>query len=459
MASVLPAAPAAEKKRLLPSFDRCAWVALAALVLVFVGQYFAFGYHICPDTRKYIAFSPRVNFLYPWFLAALRGVFGEESYLSWCAIVQNVFLAWSVFSLCEYLRRQLDLSNAGYLGVTFTAGACFLLQLVFTGNHILASNVIFSEGLAYPLYILLIKYTFAAWRYPSVKNALLAALFSFLLIGARGQLSWTLLIVLALGIRAMRAASRCRAISVAAGAALAAAVFLLCSALNTASNAYKHGFGQNATMGRSVVLATAIWCSEPEDAALFPEDSPERGFLEDVNAFIDEEGCAARCAPEGLIDRFYYFTDLYDTLKDSLSTFMLEYTPLENATAFSVRIALRLAAHRPLSLLRHTSMNFLAGAVRSVAIFSPAFIVLAAVFYLVTLVTALVCRKKGVLVLESRLMLAALLLTLLNCWFVSLGVFALSRYMFYSLPLLYLAAEILFIRLLLLLFKKKPAET
>ena len=56
-------------------------------------------------------------------------------------------------------------------------------------------------------------------------------------------------------------------------------------------------------------------------------------------------------------------------------------------------------------------------------------------------------------------MLAALLLTLLNCWFVSLGVFALSRYMFYSLPLLYLAAEILFIRLLLLLFKKKPAET
>ena len=55
-------------------------------------------------------------------------------------------------------------------------------------------------------------------------------------------------------------------------------------------------------------------------------------------------------------------------------------------------------------------------------------------------------------------MLGALSLTTLNCWFVSLGVFALPRYMFYNLPLLYISAEILFLRLLLQFFRKKSAK-
>lgn len=458
MTSCILAPHTGAKEQLLPKFERSTRIALAALIIVFLGQLAVFGYYICPDTKKYIAFSSRVNFLYPWYLAALRTVFGEEQYFIWCAIVQNLFLAWAIFSLCEYLQRELDLTTAGFWGITFTAAACFLLQLVFTSNGIFAPNVIFSEGLAYPLYLLLAKYFFAGWRYPSKKLLCLTALFSFLLIGTRGQLSWTLLLILALGIRTLRAAGRSCAISCVATAALAAAVFLLCSALNTASNAYKNGFGQNATMGRSVVLATAIWCSEPEDTVLFSEDSPERAFLEEVNAFIDEKGCAARYAPDELITRFYYFTDRYDTLKDALSTFMLNHVPLKELTLFSIRIALRLAAHRPLALLRHTSMNFLAGAVRSVAIFSPMFIILAALFYLITLVTVLMCRKTGILAAECRLMLGALSLTTLNCWFVSLGVFALPRYMFYNLPLLYISAEILFLRLLLQFFRKKSAK-
>lgn len=449
-----------EKDRALPRFDRAAAVVLIGVTAIFLVQFGFKGCSFAPDTKSYVAFSSRVNFFYPWFLALFRAVFGDTHYFFFCALFQNLLTAWCIFSLCEYLRRQLSLPFAGFLGVAVTMSGCFLMQLVFTENGSVTSNIIISEGLAYPFYLLFVKYVLYAWEKPAVKGLVPAVLFSFALIAVRGQLSWTALVIFVLTIRALRHKKTSRIRSAVIGAAVAAAVYLLCSGLNTFSNVYQHGTRQNSTMGRSVILATAFYCSEAEDASLFPENSDEQACANDIIHFIDENKCAARYAPESVTEHFFYFTKEYDVLKDNLSTFVLKYTDVENATAFCLRMAGRIILCHPRNVLCHTSMNFLAGAVRSIAIFSTPFIVLSVLFYLISIAAVIFCRRKKILVREYRYMLAALILTCINCWFVSMGVFALSRYMFYNLPLLYTGAEIFFLRFLSFFFAKgKPGSS
>ena len=447
-----------ENGRALPRFDRAAAIVLIAVTAVFLAQFGFKGCSFAPDTKSYVAFSSRVNFLYPWFLAVFRAVFGETHYFFFCALFQNLLTAWCIFSLCEYLRRQLSLTFAGFLGIAVTMSGCFLMQLVFTENGSVTSNIIISEGLAYPFYLLFVKYALYAWEKATVKGLLPAALLSFALIAVRGQLSWTILVIFVLTVRALRHKKISRVRSAVIGAAVAAAVYLLCSGLNTCSNVYQHGTRQNSTMGRSVILATAFYCSEADDASLFPEDSDERACANDIINFIDENKCAARYAPESITERFFYFTKEYDVLKDNLSAFTLKYTDVEDATVFCLRMAGRIILCHPWNVLCHTSMNFLAGAVRSVAIFSAPFIVLSVLFYLISIAAVIFCRRKKILVRESRYMLAALVLTCINCWFVSMGVFALSRYMFYNLPLLYTGAEIFFLRFLSFFLAKGKSD-
>ena len=63
-------------------------------------------------------------------------------------------------------------------------------------------------------------------------------------------------------------------------------------------------------------------------------------------------------------------------------------------------------------------------------------------FYACCLVGILICRKLRILESERRFLLSVLVMTFLNCFFVSFGVYAINRYMFYNLPLLYIGAEI-----------------
>ena len=114
----------------------------------------------------------------------------------------------------------------------------------------------------------------------------------------------------------------------------------------------------------------------------------------------------------------------------------------------------KLVLANPGAYLLHCAQNGLVGLIRTVAILRPGINILAGLFYLYLLGCLLISHKKETLKNERLLTCLGLLCALLNALVMAPGVFALSRYMFYNLPIMYFAA-ILFLRGLVMEWRKK----
>ena len=87
--------------------------------------------------------------------------------------------------------------------------------------------------------------------------------------------------------------------------------------------------------------------------------------------------------------------------------------------------------------------------IRTVAILKPGINLMVGVFFAYLMICLLLSRKNEHLQNERRLTCLGLLCAALNALIMAPGVFALSRYMIYNMPIMYLAA-ILFLRGLIL---------
>ena len=104
--------------------------------------------------------------------------------------------------------------------------------------------------------------------------------------------------------------------------------------------------------------------------------------------------------------------------------------------------------------LLHCAQNALVGLIRTVAILRPGINLYACAFYVFLAICLLISRKNENLKSIRQMTCLGLLCVLLNALVMGPGVFALSRYMFYNLPIMYYTA-ILFLRALFLEWRKK----
>ncbi len=329
--------------------------------------------------------------------------------------------------------------------LTFTGS--YFIQLFFNDSHSSISNIICSEGLSYPLYFLFFKYLLDTLFTHRKSSWAITWIFAFLLTCVREQLTWTLLLCCGTGPKVFSDRSRrSRAGAWAVSLLIAILIFFSTTQISVATNRMHHGLNTHNSMGRSVILATAAYCSSPQDAKAFPELSVERTVFLAINEHIEETRSGERFAPEGLYQRFAYYSAHYDTLKDHLSSVMEDAGIPADDSGIYYSIAATLAVRNVKTLFRHVLLNFYAGMIRSITDFRRYLTAAAAILYCIALGWLAIFSRYKTMVWERTLLGTALIASVINAAFVAFGVFALSRYMFYNLPILYVSGEICFFR-------------
>lgn len=416
-------------------------VAVFLLVMIFAGQFLVLGITYSPDTVRFEEFSEEVYPLYPAVLYFFRTLFGTELGYPLLGLFQNLLLAAGIFLLVDYLRSVYDLDDLSYLFAVFLCAAVFLVQKWFTRKGIISSNTLFSEALSLPLYLIFFRYALETFQKRKPKPFLLSCIFALGLILTRGQLYWVLVVIF---LNAFRLADLERGKALLAGL-LACAVI----AGSVQGTRYLQTVSVRDSQTKSPVgfflLSTAVYCSQPGDAQLFPEASGERQLFDAARAFMD--------APENLASFSYETGDLtsrqkkfeasYDPLKAVLRT---EYASLTAAGGHASlgEMTRVLLLENPGAFILHCIQNMLTALIRTVAILRPVVNALAGLFLMLMLLAAVILRRDPRFLKETEFVTLGLLCTFLNAWIMAPGVFALSRYVFYNMPVLHLAAMLLF---------------
>jgi hypothetical protein len=298
----------------------------------------------------------------------------------------------------------------------------------------------FSEAFSIPFYFLFFRYTLESYITRKSIPFLFSTLWALLLILTRGQLYWVIILVVICGMR-LDNLSRTKVITYTA---------LSCMIIVGGVQGGRHlqtlnyNYSQTKNPANLIVLSTAIYCSEPNDHLLFEAGSGERQLLESIRPSMDdpENPFAFSYETGNLTQRHNRFESEYDNLKERINKIYKQLIS-EGYDLSLLKITALLIIANPVSFFLHCGQNALVALIRTVAILRPVLNIYAISFFLLVIILLIVTRNNPSLLSARQFASLAILCSLLNALIMAPGVFALSRYVFYNMPIMYLAAFVL----------------
>lgn len=417
-----------------------------ALAVFFIVQFLFHGISYAPDTPQFEVFGKAVYPMYPLAMWVFRSIFGVELGYNLLGVFQNLLLATGIFSLVDYARRVFRMGNACYVFSTIVLAMVFVVQKWFTKSGIISSNTLFSEAFSLPFYLLFFRFSLEAFLERNKKAFVFSGVFALACILTRGQLYWTVIIVVINSFLTANGNRRKALFS----ALIACALIVGCvQGARTLQTARVEDEQTKSPVGM-FLLTTAIYCSDNDDATLFAEETGERRIFEKARSWMDEPKRLAAFSYESgdLTNRQRKFETYYDRLKLGL---IGEYEAVrdEGMSTDLAKMTATLIFANLGAFITHCAQNMLTGLIRTVAILRPFINILACLFLVFMLVCSIVMRKNVRLRKEGELACLGLMCTVLNALIMAPGVFAISRYVVYNMSVLYLAAILLLRRLLL----------
>ena len=135
------------KKRWIP------FLLLAALLLFFEGMFLAYGPGVYNDSEQYLQMHIHREPLYPLFLWVFR-LCTPEHYLVLMGILQNLFMAVSIWLLTGSIARKFSLSIGWQLLLVLLQVFPHLMTKYFSVMSVFITNSVMSEALTFPLFTL-----------------------------------------------------------------------------------------------------------------------------------------------------------------------------------------------------------------------------------------------------------------------------------------------------------------
>ena len=141
-----------------------------------------------PDSQGYLNMDIYRSAGYPLFIALHKFLFGSK-YISFLIFSQFVLIIYSVFNLKNKIALHLKLSKRQSFFI-------LLLLLAPVFYEIKVINVVLSEALAYPLYLLIVGNLFDFIATKHFKNIVYSCLLLLILIQVRGQFMFLVVVML-----------------------------------------------------------------------------------------------------------------------------------------------------------------------------------------------------------------------------------------------------------------------
>ncbi len=461
---------------LISPFRKDKWFAgiqFAALAAVFLSFYFLFGVLIAGDSNSYLSASVRVSPFYPTLISGFRLLFGDAFYLNALILFQELLAAYAICSLSQYLGQRLALPRGITVIVSLVFLTGYVLRCVAVNKEALYCNTVLTEGIAYPLYFLFMKYFFASILDKKFSYVFTMLLLCTVLSCTRGQLIWTVVIVAVaffyvLCANRRNATLQRKTIFCKAGAALAG-YFVILALFPSVFHYLNTGSFTATTMGNEAVLGAVLYNSDAEDTALLSDYPEAQQLLSDALRISEEKERTYRFADGNLIARFKHFENQLDDIKyevfqysnPALQSGEMDFEDAQVYAATVLKPALPILLRDNFSqYIKNCGLNFIAGIVRGNSGFNQWGVLFSAALYLAAMFFCLpaIRRRSQMSRLAADVLCCVLLCMLLNALFCCFGIFALSRYMFYNFPCFYMALGLCAFAFLRSLFAAQKAK-
>lgn len=416
--------------------------------LAFLGMFMMMGYGGAGDTDSYLTMGITREPLYPLLLWIFRQLFGENGFYVQLALLQNGFAAVSTCILAVYLGRRIFSSNWGKWLSACILLLPYLMTPLFSRTHLVMANKVMAEGITLPGYYLFVLFLLKLIyeKEHRVRNLCAASGITLVLILSRGQL---LSVIVILGITLAVILIRERSYrKLWMPVLLIAAIYLTSSLLTGWYNYCNSAVFTGTASSKPMILANALYVSEPEDGADITD--PDRKALFDrTYAALDEQQMLAKYASGSLVDKALYHEQCHDSI--SFDYFELIKNDIyvdrmgDNYTEYML-FQDNIASILTKELLRHNYgrylQNYIAvctlGFIRSIAVENSLLNIYALLAYLSGIVLmALTWKKKG---FTNALFFFMITYVMIISFVMSTSLIlqCITRYMIYNLPFFYI---------------------
>ena len=421
---------------------------LIVLLAFFLGMFAVYGVGVYNDSEQYITMHIHREPLYPLFLAFFRMIAKEDGGLVLAAIAQNVFTAFGIFFLVEYLQKKFSLNRIEELVLLLLELMPHLVTRYVSALGIFLENSVMSEALCIPLFQFFVLFTLRMIFEDDKKDMIWSLLFAWLLSMTRGQLMTTILVwMVAAGFRFI---SRREYKKLLIPVLAVVCAFGIRSLAVHTYNYFVTGYFMGNTYGPVNTLTNVIYACDREDGELFEEESLEKKFFDQFFEEADALGLNYRYAGESIDERTAYLENSHDNLKfQVLEADLSEYyfslgkVDYYQQSSMSDEMAGKMLRKLLPACFGQWFYDYLLlcrnGFIRSIAVTHKWINLAALVIYLAAVGLMFVVFRKDKRNPAAYMMGFALLFIAANVFATSLTIMCLSRYMIYGFSLFYMA--------------------
>ncbi len=286
---------------------------LIVLLCFFLGMFAVYGVGVYNDSEQYITMHIHREPLYPLFLAFFRMIAKESGGLIPAAIVQNVFTAFSIFFLIEYLREKFSLNRIEEFVLLLLELMPHLVTRYVSALGIFLENSVMSEALCIPLFQFFVLFTLRMIFEDDKKDMVWSLLFAWLLSMTRGQMMAAILLWMVTAGLKMITRKQYKKLIIPVLAVICA--FGLRSLSVHIYNYAVTGYFMGNTYGQVNTLTNVIYACDREDGEVFEEGSLERRFFDTFYEEAETLSANYKYAGESLEERTAHLEDSHDNLK------------------------------------------------------------------------------------------------------------------------------------------------
>ena len=434
-------------------------------LLIFIGFAIFAPVGIYNDTAQYIGMHIHRDSLYCLWLLLLRTITGgAEWYLNIAVWAQNLFAGFSVIYLTKVVKREFGLTKLVTVLVCVLAMAPHLMTPIAASSHLILTNSIMSESITYPLFYIFVAHLIRMTREYSGKSKWYALLFATLLSFARGQMMVMMLVWLVVTIYMIIVTRRQIIVRILAMCLIFGMVFALRSVVIKSYNLIFNRYYTGPTMSTVSLLTNIVYASD-EDAVTLVGDTEAAGFLGQTLKAADGLQYNYKYAPEGFMGRALDLEEKHDRIKfeciDELwrPIHDMFYPELQNDYELETIEQDRIAGVIIKKIWPKCFGTWLydylglatCGFIRTVAFVHPIINVYAALVYLLLIAGVIVLwnnkKDRADNIRLIRLGLLTVLTVCANVLGTASVIMCLSRYMVYTLPLVYISVILIWIKI------------
>ena len=433
------------------------WLKKNILLIVLEAFYIFFavfdGYKVFTDTVSYTSMHESREPIYPLFLALFRLIFKEDFYLNVVVVVQGMLMALAIYVLCKYLVKEYELNEKYAYLFSLIYILISLLNRFVASKASMYMNGIMSEGLAYPLFLIFIRYLLEYLNHFDKKSFIKALALSFILVSIRKQMyvSLALLLISVIYVNVVNKNIKKMFISLIVSLLVVAGGFKV---FDYAYISALYGVNTTHTSDGRFLAAMIIYCSDREDGELI-EDETVKTLYYDIWDTCNEKGyLKINGDNSSWSKRVDHYTSSIDNIQ--LRTMWLKMQDYVKQT-IGYNIQMEMIIDGYLSIIINSLLikvlpdligtvidSFFAGLMITVSAENFIFGIYAIIIYALY-IGLMIANEKKRSVKVMHLSSLVLLSILGNVLLVSTMIFCQTRYTIYNMGLFYIALIIMFL--------------